>query len=114
MYPSNTSHAAQPPIQTRTTVSSKARAEESLPFTLKIVRTQAELNQAVLIRQAAYDRHLPEFAKSLVKPEAADFEKGTVVLLAESKEDGTTVGIEYLPRWVKIDVEDAKLLSAEL
>ena len=92
MYPSNTSHAAQPPIQTRTTVSSKARAEESLPFTLKIVRTQAELNQAVLIRQAAYDRHLPEFAKSLVKPEAADFEKGTVVLLAESKEDGSAVG----------------------
>jgi hypothetical protein len=46
----------------------------------------------VLIRQAAYDRHLPEFAKSLYKPEAADFEKGTVVLLAESKEDGSAVG----------------------
>ena len=79
-------------IQTRTTATSKARVEESLPFTLKIVRTQAELNQAVLIRQAAYDRHLPDFAKSLIKPEAADFEKGTVVLLAESKEDGSPVG----------------------
>ena len=92
MYPSNTSLASPSPIQTRTAVSSKIRAEESLPFSLKIVSTQAELNQAVLIRQAAYDRHLPEFAKSLVKPEAADFEKGTVVLLAESKEDGSAVG----------------------
>jgi hypothetical protein len=79
-------------VRTRSQPSGKTRAEESLPFTLKIVHTQAELNQAVLIRQAAYDRHLPEFAKSLVKPEAADFEKGTVVLLAESKEDGTPVG----------------------
>ena len=32
---------------------------------------------------------------------------------AESREDGTTVGIEYLPRWVPIDVDDAKLLSEE-
>ena len=83
-------------IQTRTArvnrVSTPTIAEEALPFTLKIVRTQAELSQAVQIRQAAYDRHLPEFAKSLGKPEAADFEKGTVVLLAESKEDGTPVG----------------------
>jgi hypothetical protein len=79
-------------IQTRTTAARSTIAEESLPFTLKIVRTQAELNQAVLIRQAAYDRHLPDFAKSLIKPEAADFEKGTVVLLAESKEDGSPVG----------------------
>jgi hypothetical protein len=69
-----------------------ALPEEALPFTVRIVRTQAELNKAVQIRQAAYDRHLPEFAKSLVKPEAADFEKGTVVLLAESKEDGSPVG----------------------
>lgn len=69
-----------------------SRATEALPFTLKIVHTQAELNQAVLIRQAAYDRHLPDFAKSLIKPEAADFEKGTAVLLAQSKEDGAPVG----------------------
>jgi hypothetical protein len=92
MYLSNNSLASTTPIQTRPAVTSNFKAEESLPFTLKIVRTQAELNQAVLIRQAAYDRHLPEFAKSLYKPEAADFEKGTVVLLAESKEDGSAVG----------------------
>ena len=92
MYQSSAATVQSNHIQTRTTATSKARVEESLPFTLKIVRTQAELNKAVLIRQAAYDRHLPDFAKSLIKPEAADFEKGTVVLLAESKEDGSPVG----------------------
>ena len=67
-------------------------SEELLPFTIKIVRTQTELNQAVKIRHAAYGRHLPEFAETLKRPEAADFEKGIVVLVAESKLDGTPVG----------------------
>ena len=31
----------------------------------------------------------------------------------ESIADGSTVGIEYMPRWVPIQVEDAKLLSAD-
>jgi hypothetical protein len=92
MFHANTLAVQATQIQTRPVILGKARAEEALPFTLKIVRTQVELNQAVLIRQAAYDRHLPDFAKSLVKPEAADFEKGTVVLLAQSKEDGAPVG----------------------
>lgn len=92
MYPSTTPVSQSHHLQSLPTASRNARVEEALPFTLKIVRTQAELNKAVLIRQAAYDRHLPDFAKSLVKPEVADFEKGTVVLLAESKEDGSPVG----------------------
>jgi hypothetical protein len=94
MFPTNTALVQSSHIHNRasTAISCKAKAEETLPFTLKIVSTQAELNKAVLIRQAAYDRHLPDFAKSLVKPEAADFEKGIVVLLAESKEDGSPVG----------------------
>jgi type I restriction enzyme, R subunit len=32
---------------------------------------------------------------------------------AESREDGVTVGIEYVPRWVKIEVSEAQLLSLE-
>jgi len=92
MYPSTTPVSQSHHLQSLPAASCNARVEEALPFTLKIVRTQAELNKAVLIRQAAYDRHLPDFAKSLVKPEVADFEKGTVVLLAESKEDGSPVG----------------------
>jgi hypothetical protein len=92
MFQANAALALSNQTPKRAVVIRKARAEEALPFTLKIVRTQAELVKAVLIRQAAYDRHLPDFAKSLVKPEAADFEKGTVVLLVESKEDGSPVG----------------------
>lgn len=92
MFQANTALVQSSHHPARVEVARKASAEEALPFTLKIVRTQAELNKAVLIRQAAYDRHLPDFAKSLVKPEVADFEKGTVVLLAESKEDGSPVG----------------------
>ncbi|MEY4536058.1 MAG: hypothetical protein RL171_209, partial [Pseudomonadota bacterium] len=92
MFQSNSALVESKRMLSKPAAKSWERNEESLPFTLKIVRTQAELDKAVLIRQAAYDRHLPDFAKSLVKPEAADYEKGTVVLLAESKEDGSPVG----------------------
>ncbi len=92
MFQTNSAFVESNRMRPKPMEKSKERNEESLPFTLKIVRSQAELNKAVLIRQAAYDRHLPDFAKSLVKPEAADYEKGTVVLLAESKEDGSPVG----------------------
>lgn len=92
MFQTNPALVSSHPIVTSPAPKGKTRQEESLPFRLKIVRTQSELDKAVLIRQAAYDRHLPDFAKSLVKPEAADYEKGTVVLLAESKEDGSPLG----------------------
>jgi hypothetical protein len=65
---------------------------ESLPFTIRRVRNEDELLKAVQIRHAAYARHVPEFARSLTLPEAADYESNTVVLLAESKLDGTPLG----------------------
>ena len=66
--------------------------EEILPFSVRLVRTEADLHQAVRIRQSAYARHLPEFAETLKRPEAADTEPGTVVFLAESKLDGSPLG----------------------
>lgn len=92
MFQSNSALAESNRMLVKPAAKNKERNIESLPFSLKIVQTQSELDKAVLIRQAAYDRHLPDFAKSLVKPEAADYEKGTVVLLAESKADGSPVG----------------------
>lgn len=65
---------------------------ERLPFTIKRVRTEEDLVKAVKIRHAAYARHLPEFARSLVEPEECDFDTDTVVLLAESKLDGSPIG----------------------
>jgi hypothetical protein len=67
-------------------------ATERLPFTIRRVETQADLLKAVRIRHAAYARHVPDFARSLSQPEAADYDADTIVLLAESKLDGTAIG----------------------
>jgi hypothetical protein len=66
--------------------------EERLPFTVRLVRNENDLEKAVHIRHAAYERHLPEFAQTLKTPEPADSENGVVVLLAESKLDGSPLG----------------------
>jgi hypothetical protein len=68
------------------------QAVERLPFTIRRVDTEGDLLKAVGVRHAAYARHIPEFARSLALPEEADYESGTVVLLAESKLDGTPLG----------------------
>jgi hypothetical protein len=48
--------------------------------------------KAVRVRHAAYARHVPEFAKSLQMPEQSDYDSDAVILLAESKLDGTPIG----------------------
>ena len=72
--------------------STRAMVEENLPFTVRLVRDQDDLDKAVEIRQSAYARHLPEFAETLRVPESTDAQDGVVVLLAESKLDGTALG----------------------
>ena len=67
-------------------------AEERLPFTVRVVRTEEALHKAVAIRQAAYARHMPVLAERLGAPEPLDHDQGSVVLLAESKLDGSPVG----------------------
>lgn len=66
--------------------------DQALPFTIRVVRDEADLMKAVLIRQAAYGRHLPQFAQTLSVPEALDIQPGVAVLLAESKLDGVPLG----------------------
>ncbi len=65
---------------------------ERLPFTVRIVRNNADLLKAVHIRHAAYARHVPALALSLTMPEPSDMQQGVVVLLAESKVDGSPLG----------------------
>jgi len=65
---------------------------ESLPFTVRRVETEDDLLKAVRVRHAAYARHVPEFASTLALPEAADYDADTMVLLAESKLDGSPLG----------------------
>jgi len=65
---------------------------ERLPFTVRRVENEDSLSKAVRIRHAAYARHLPDFARTLAEPEACDYADDTVVLLAESKLDGSALG----------------------
>lgn len=66
--------------------------EERLPFTVKIVHDDVALGKAVSIRHAAYARHVPAVAALLEKAERYDSDEGSVVLLAESKMDGSPLG----------------------
>ena len=74
------------------TASEPAMVQEVLPFTVRLVRNVTDLVKAVDIRQSAYARHLPEFAETLRVPESTDAQDGVVVLLAESKLDGSALG----------------------
>lgn len=64
---------------------------QDLPFTIRIVKDDIGFEKAVQMRQDAYGRHLPEFANSLVVEES-DKAPGTIVLIAESKQDGQVLG----------------------
>ena len=66
--------------------------EERLPFSVRIVRNEEDLEKAVSIRHSAYGRHIPAVAALLEKAEVSDNEPGSVVLLAESKLDGSPLG----------------------
>ena len=66
--------------------------EERLPFTVKVARSEQELGKAVHVRHAAYARHLPALAERLKAPESYDRDEGSVVLLAQSKMDGSPLG----------------------
>jgi len=70
----------------------EAMHAERLPFTVRLVKNEHDLCKAVQIRHAAYARHVPGFAATLSTPESPDTECGVVVLLAESKVDGSPLG----------------------
>lgn len=73
-------------------VTAAGRSVERLPFTIRRVHTEADLVKAVKIRHVAYARHGAASAHTLAQPEAADHDEGAVVLLAESRLDGSTMG----------------------
>jgi hypothetical protein len=68
------------------------KSTERLPFTIRRVDNEADLWKAVRVRHAAYQRHVPEFARQLARPEACDYGDDAVVFLAESKLDGSALG----------------------
>jgi hypothetical protein len=68
------------------------KKEEHLPFTISIVRQDEGLDKAVSIRHSAYSRHVPALAAMLTAPEPNDRDEGSILLLAESKLDGSPLG----------------------
>lgn len=82
---------------------------ESMPFTIRIVSAEEELLKVVEMRRKAYGRHLPEFAEKM-GIEECDRDRGTAILLAESKLDGAPLGTmriqtnEYTPLGVQHSV----------
>ncbi|MGH8744963.1 MAG: hypothetical protein ACREUK_00550, partial [Burkholderiales bacterium] len=65
---------------------------ERLPFTVSVARSDEQLRKAVTMRHAAYARHVPALAELLKAPEAVDYDDESIVLLAESKLDGSPLG----------------------
>ncbi len=63
---------------------------ERLPFTIRAVRDEADLERVLAMRRAAYGRHTPEFAAGMTI-EAGDRRDDTVLLL-----EGSVV----LPDWL--------------
>lgn len=78
--------------QISTRQNAPATKNERLPFTVRRVRTAAELSKALRIRVEAYGRHMPEFSETLRHAEAMDGMDGVVIFLAESKLDGSPLG----------------------
>ncbi|MGH8738197.1 MAG: hypothetical protein ACREU5_10015 [Burkholderiales bacterium] len=70
----------------------EAATVERLPFTVSVARSDEQLRKAVTMRHTAYARHVPALAELLKAPEPCDYDEGSVVLLAESKLDGSPLG----------------------
>ncbi|QKO21738.1 hypothetical protein [Rhodoferax sp. BAB1] len=66
--------------------------EQYLPFTVRQASNTDDLRKVVEVRQRAYARHLPLVAETLKTPEQDDTEDGVVLLIAESKVDGSALG----------------------
>ena len=93
-----------------------AMVEERLPFSVRVVGDAEALHKAVYIRHAAYARHVPDLARNLQQPEAADFADGAVVLLAESHLDGSPLGTMRIQtnRYAPLALEESLPLPPEL
>ncbi|RZI84756.1 MAG: hypothetical protein EOP38_07850 [Rubrivivax sp.] len=69
---------------------------DSLPFVMKLVRTEKQLQKVCELRSVAYGHHLPHLAAPLRIPDPLDRAPGTVVFLAEDKLTGEAIGTARL------------------
>lgn len=86
------SHARLESSKVHRTRSHTTPKRVELPFTVRIVRTQEQLDQAINIRAEAYKRHVPALAETMNSPEDLDRSSDTIVFLAEGKSDRSPLG----------------------
>jgi hypothetical protein len=79
---------------------------ERLPFTIRIVHDESDLEKAVGLRKAAYGRHIPELGTKMIA-EDSDRAMGTTVLLAEAKFDRAPLGT------IRVQTNDRAPLAVE-
>lgn len=65
---------------------------EELPFRVRVVRTERQLQKAIKVRADAYARHTPAFADTLRSVEEDDKSPSSLIFLCESKITGDAVG----------------------
>lgn len=82
-----------------------------LPFTIRLVRTEAHLSKAVQVRAQAFLKHAPRFGAQLIEPEPADRAPGNVVLLAESKSTGAAEGSVRLETNFNVRTEFERIID---
>lgn len=78
-----------------------------LDFTVRIVRTEADLLKAVKVRHDAYARHKPTLAEQLRRPEPDDTADNCFVLLVERKLDQVPLGT------MRVQMNDVRPLPIE-
>jgi len=83
----------------------------NLPFTIRLVRTEAHLSKAVQIRAQAFLRHAPKLGAQLIEPEPADRAAGNIVLLAESKSTGSAEGSVRLETNLNVRTEFERIID---
>lgn len=83
-------HDAAPP--SGTLVDAPSIDANALPFVVRVVRTEEQLQKVCELRSVSYGRHLPEFGRSLAVAEPSDRMAGTVILLAQDKATGLAIG----------------------
>jgi hypothetical protein len=66
--------------------------KESLAFRVRLAATHADVLKAVRVRASAYGRHVPAVGEALREPEPDDARDDVVIVIAESKLDGTVLG----------------------
>jgi len=76
------------PLKSKT----QSSPSERLPFVVRCVRDESELEKAVSIRRSAYGRHVPELAARFSTPEPSDLDGSSRVLVALSRIDGAPLG----------------------